>query len=145
MATLGTFTAGQVLTAAELNAIGTWQTWTPTLSGFTATTTYARYATINDWVICEGEFVLTGTPSSTLLVSWPVQPLSANYQWGRISCGGTYSYDISASIAYPGFVARLGNDLVFSNPSLSSVVNPTNPFTWVTGDVLVMRALYERA
>jgi hypothetical protein len=32
MATLGTFTAGQVLTAAELNAIGTWTTYTPTFT-----------------------------------------------------------------------------------------------------------------
>ena len=145
MATLGTFTAGQVLTAAELNAIGTWTTWTPSLNNFTATTNYARYATINDWVLCEGEFVLTGTPSGALEVSWPVQPLCSNYQWGRVSCGGTYCYDVSAVTAYPGFVARVGNYLLVSNPSLSSVVNATVPFTWGSGDVLVLRAMYERA
>jgi hypothetical protein len=79
MATLGTFVAGQVLTAAELNAIGTWQAWTPTVTASTGTFTtttvnLARYTMINDLVV--GQFSITvttiGTASGNMIFTTPV-------------------------------------------------------------------------
>jgi hypothetical protein len=65
MATLGTFTAGQVLTAAELNAIGTWTAFTPSFTNFTlgdGTVDEAQYAQINNIVLVNVQ-VTMGTTS----------------------------------------------------------------------------------
>lgn len=77
MATLGTFTAGQVLTAAELNAIGTWTSYTPTVTQgatVTATVLYSKYSQINDVVHWVYSLVLTsaGTAGQWLQLSLPV-------------------------------------------------------------------------
>lgn len=60
MATLGTFTSGQVLTAAELNAIGTWTTYTPVVTqGSTITNganTIGQYIELNELVIVQVYF-----------------------------------------------------------------------------------------
>ena len=81
MATLGTFTAGQVLTAAELNAIGTWTTYTPTVTNWTGTFSKAEYSQINEivfWRLAfESNSTSTGTPSISL-------PVAANIIAGNV-------------------------------------------------------------
>jgi len=61
MTALGDFTSGDVLTAADLNAIGTWSDWTANFRSQTGTytsadTQYARYTKINDIVIASAFF-----------------------------------------------------------------------------------------
>lgn len=76
MATLGTFVAGQVLTAAELNAIGTWQTWTPTVyqSSALTTSTVGQYCQINELVIAFAliDINSSGTAGQQVQVTLPV-------------------------------------------------------------------------
>jgi len=62
------FTSGQVLTAAQLNGIAEWTTFTPTFTNVTlgaSGTAAGRYAQINDLVFYAASFDLAGTGSVT--------------------------------------------------------------------------------
>ena len=100
MATLGTFTAGQVLTAAELNDIGTWQTYTPVLSAATTNPNLGstaviegHYAQINDIVIFTFRFDSGGTGisagSGEYRVSLPVNAATSGFS--SFGSGWVYS------------------------------------------------------
>lgn len=78
MATLGTFTAGQVLTAAELNAISTFTSFTPSWTGITAGTgasNTGQYSIVNKIMYIRTKYTLgtggsvTATPTLTLPAS----------------------------------------------------------------------------
>lgn len=84
MATFGTFVAGQVLTAAELNSAGTWQDYTPTWTQsatITKTVNWARYMQLNKLVI--GSIKMTassaGTANNKILVGLPAAASSNNF------------------------------------------------------------------
>lgn len=100
MTALGDFTAGQVLTAADLNAIGTWTTYTPVVTqGATTITaganTYGHYARINDMVFVQVYFKAASSASAAQIkLSTPVSISSAltalsNYGSGFYIGGGT--------------------------------------------------------
>lgn len=89
MATLGTFVAGQVLTAAELNAIGTWTTWNPTVTSATGTITAgtlvnARYTQLNKLVILRFEYTVTtaGTAAGAFMQFTLPESLDGTYSTG---------------------------------------------------------------
>jgi hypothetical protein len=78
MATLGTFAAGQVLTAAELNAISTFTSFTPSWTGITAGTgasNTGQYSIVNKIMYIRVKYVLgtggsvTATPTLTIPAS----------------------------------------------------------------------------
>lgn len=73
----GTWSAGDILTAADLNTIGTWTTYTPTVvqsNTVTATVNYASYMKINKFVVANVDLTCTtsGTASNLITVSLPV-------------------------------------------------------------------------
>lgn len=62
------FASGDVLTAADLNDIGDWQTFTPQFYNMTlgaSGVSYGRYAEVNDLVFYNARFNLNGTGSVT--------------------------------------------------------------------------------
>lgn len=84
MATFGTFTAGQVLTADELNTAGAWNTYTPSWTQsatITKTTNWARYTQLGKWV--QGSIKMTassnGTTANKIVVGLPVAASSNNF------------------------------------------------------------------
>lgn len=88
MAVFGSFVAGQVLTAAELNAAGTWATYTPTFTQsatITKTVNWARYMQFNKLVV--GSVKLTassaGTANNKILVGLPVSASANNFIIGE--------------------------------------------------------------
>lgn len=88
MATFGTFVSGQVLTAAELNSGGTWQSYTPTWTQsatITKTTDFARYMQFNKFVF--GSLKMTasssGTANNKILVGLPVSASANNFILGE--------------------------------------------------------------
>lgn len=95
MTALGDFSAGDVLTAADLNAIGTWTSWTPTVTASTGTITtgslnYALYAHVNQFVIVRFAYTITtaGTAAgSTLLLTPPSGLPSAGTNGDGIGIG----------------------------------------------------------
>jgi hypothetical protein len=72
------FTTGQVLTAAQMNSIGDFASWTPTITPqagafTTVTTNWARYAVINELLIAQVKFTIVtiGTGAGTITVTLP--------------------------------------------------------------------------
>jgi hypothetical protein len=81
MTALGDFSPGDVLTAADLNAIGEWQTFTPTfynVSMGASGTVGGKYAEVNDLVFYNAAFFLNGTGSVTGAVAMAV-PVGTAY------------------------------------------------------------------
>jgi hypothetical protein len=79
MTALGDFSSGDVLTAADLNAIGTWTDFTPTVGSSSGTLTtvtknYAKYARLNDLVIVIYDYTLNniGTATGAFRIDTPV-------------------------------------------------------------------------
>lgn len=92
----GTWSAGDILTAADLNAIGTWTSYTPTVfqpTAVTATVNYAKYVQINKMVVLNVDISVTGTGtgSTEILIDTPVTAVSGS---GR---GAGFFYDSSAT------------------------------------------------
>jgi hypothetical protein len=89
MATFGTFVAGQVLTAAELNGAGAWQSYTPSWTQsatITKTVNWARYTQLGKWV--QGSIKMTassaGTANNKMLVGLPVNASADNFIVGSM-------------------------------------------------------------
>ena len=101
MATLGTFTNGDVLSAADLNAIGTWTAYTPTVTQgattFTLSVNESRYTEINDVVIVSVRVTLSGTgvAGNFLLFTLPVTPKA-----DLLRLGNGFLYDSSVPYLY---------------------------------------------
>lgn len=91
----GTWSAGDILTAADLNAIGTWTSYVPTLTqsgAVTCTVNYAKYCQINKFVLCVVDLSVTaaGTGGNNITVSTPITAS------GRIR-GSGFFWDASAT------------------------------------------------
>lgn len=91
----GTWSPGDVLTAADLNAIGTWTSYTPTLTQSvtrTATVNYAKYSVINKWCTVNVDLTCTTTGSlATVEVSLPFTSFSPR------ATGSGFFFDSSAT------------------------------------------------
>lgn len=74
MASFGSYAVGQILTAAELNAEGTWTTYTPTLGGVTLGngTRTAKYYQFNKIGFVSLDFTLGSTSDITGDFSCPL-------------------------------------------------------------------------
>jgi hypothetical protein len=77
MPDLGTFSPGDILTAADLNAIGVWTSYTPTLvqnGTRSATVNYAEYVQINDLCVVNVDLTCTttGSAGNIVTVSMPI-------------------------------------------------------------------------
>ena len=144
MATLGTFVDGVDLSAAELNAIGTWTTFTPSWNNLTVGngTNLGRYVQLNDLIIVNYELTFGTTTSVTgnVGVSCPsgLTPV-------RVSSLSVVMED-SGTRYYPGSavnIATLGRfELIHGESGNQGLMNSTNPFTWVTGDDIVITGAY---
>jgi hypothetical protein len=146
MATFGTFTTGQVLTAAELNALGTWTAFTPTWVNVTVGngTQSAFYSVINKILFVR----LKLTFGSTTSFGDPVQLTLPNSYVAQSSSQlllGTSTEEDTGVATYIGtnylvstISVRPSVQLVNSTYSVLNFVNATRPFTWGNTDVLSM-------
>ena len=106
MATFGTFVAGQVLTAAELNGAGAWQDYTPSWTQsatISKTVNWARYTQLNKLVMGTVKMTATsaGTANNKVLVGLPVTASSNNFVIGTMSyfdTGATNPYYVGNSL-----------------------------------------------
>ena len=152
MATLGTFTAGQVLTAAELNAIGTWTAFTPTWTNLTVGdgTLVAEYCAVNELVFWRVllSFGSTTSISGSVAIDYPV-PADNSFLG---SVGGQVYFDDQSGADYFGTLYRnsttTANVRVFTVGATyvaCSAITATVPFTWANGDDLVIEDWYKPA
>jgi len=141
MATLGSFASGQVLTAAELNAIGTWTSFTPSWTNLTVgnATQNWKYCYINKVLIITGNIVLgsTSSVSTNPYFTFPTGDATT-------TAYGTAVFADTGSAERQGmcFVLNGFNRLQFGVYVVSgSVINRTNvtatyPHTWTTNDAI---------
>jgi hypothetical protein len=149
MATLGTFSAGQVLTAAELNAIGTFTSFTPSwtnINGGTGASNTGQYCILNKIMYLRTKYVLgtggslTGTPTLTLPASASLAT-SPTMLWipslmGAAIDSGVQSYSIvslqaSTTTIQPYVQTASGTYLTNTTP-----VSGTVPFTFGVNDYI---------
>lgn len=155
MATFGTFTAGAVLTAAELNtAGGAWTTFTPSWTNFTlgnGTVNYARYEQVGRTVKLYVKVTL-GSTSSVGTVPTLTLPVTAAYATLAPVSDATYTDASGGPAYYDGQMwipTTTTGSLYCANvastyPTVTGVT-ATVPFTWTTSDVFEFCLQYEAA
>jgi hypothetical protein len=144
----GTWSAGDILTAADLNAIGAWTSYTPTVTQNgtrTVTVNHAEYSQINKLCLVNLDVTLTDAGTTANLVTVTV-PINLGSSLGRVSGSGLL-YDLSAtdvvlltaiynSASTVRFVTEATTD-----PASGLGVNPA--FALASGDVLSLSLMYE--
>lgn len=160
MATFGTFTAGQVLTAAELNGAGTWSDYTPSWTQsatITKTVNWARYSQFNKIVMGSVKMTASsaGTANNKVLVGLPVAASSNNFLMGSmifLDSGSSYYFARNISVLYEtsttcafGMFA-VNSDIRGDASDIRFGQNGTyNGITIASGDVFYIQFMYEAA
>ena len=156
MTALGAFSPGDVLTAADLNAIATTSTtytptWTssgtqPTLGNGTLS---GRYMKINKLAWVQILFIFGSTSSAgtgTYEFSLPSGLTARTGLYGFMSQGVARIYDSSTgqiTIGHAGFIN--GNTDRVAAYAGTGTVGATSPFSFATFDEIVMTFTYEAA
>lgn len=161
-ATPKTWVAGDVLTAAQLNAelrdalLGAfpagiaWTSYTPTLTqsaAVTKTVTYAKYIQIGKTVIAEINLTCTGTgtAANTVLVGLPpVAAASPNFT----PVGTGYIFDSSVNLIYRAIIDHFSGTFRFlATTSTASAALGADTFTaaLASGDEVKLSIAYEAA
>lgn len=152
MGTLGTFVRDQAVTAAELNAIGTWTSYTPEWTNLNVGngSSAGRYCRLNDLVFMQVELLWGSTTDITDNV-WVSFPLPCARFRPDGSNGQIFFEDADGS-DYHGVTRRVsGRSLQVLAWDTSGTylrgVSITNsiPFTWVSGDRLLISHWYQPA
>lgn len=154
MATFGTFTAGQVLTAAELNTAGAWLDYTPTWTQsatITKTVNWARYTQLGKWVQVSIKMTATGagTSNNKILVGLPVGASTNNFVMGNGLVVDVSSSPDDAAYRLPIFessstVAFYGTATAFDPTQFWGLSGgPTAAATIASGDILYLSMAYE--
>lgn len=92
-------TTGQVLTAATMNSIGAaWETYTPTLTNYVASSSTSKYVRINKLVIWEFNSSVSSGSAGEISLSLPVTAAVTMTQVGARNFG--VFYDASATDSY---------------------------------------------
>lgn len=152
MAWANDFSSGDVLTAANLNALGTWTAYTPTWTASGGTPSLgngsltAKYIRINNLVIVKMFLVWGSTTSAAGTTEWrfsyPITP-SGTSLFEQL--GSALVHD--ATLGYHSGVSMYVNSTTFAavaNVS-GSTVGSSVPMTWTTNDKLSVLLTYETA
>ena len=158
MATFGTFVSGQILTAAELNTAGEWQSYTPTWTQsatITKTVNWARYTQLGKWVQVSIKMTATGagTANNIIKVGLPVNASSNNFVMGSclvqdesqspdifIRANWVALYDSASTVSF----TCLGSgspDATLRNGQ----TNAGSDITIASGDIIYCQFAYEAA
>ena len=147
------FTAGQVLTAAQMNGIGETTTYTPTWSSFSignGTQTW-KYTRVNNNILIVGSVVFGSTTSVTGVIThnFPVvadtTTNTAVIGWGSAQDSGVGTYPIACyqlSTNSFGIYAVAANQ-TYVGPLIGT--SATVPFTWTNTDELRINLVYKAA
>lgn len=138
------YSPGDVLTAADLNAIGDWQSYTPTLTNWTASSTSFEYAVVNDVVFVRVYAVVATMGSFPRFTTPTTIGRSPNFQRvGLLDAGSQWfdglvllnsSTDVNLMCIYTA-----GTYAGYAGLSASI------PFTWTAGDAVDGVFVYGKA
>ena len=136
------FSAGAVLTAAQLNSIGAWETWSPTVN-WSGATTNAKYCQVNGLVFCKMKFILDATPSGDLTISQPVVEASGESPTGTINGGYVWDESDDESYAVAGYMSGTTIKMMTADRDPQDDVSATHPFTWAADDQFRFLMIYQ--
>lgn len=147
------YSSGDVLTAADMNAIGSWQDYTPTLTNISGTINFARFCEINQTVVVHFSITLNAAVTGTIAIAAPVQfaGFLGGTGTGQIPIGTALAIDASSgNYGAPMHVKARGTQFFrFSDFSVASSANQqadaNTPFIWASGDSLRFTATYKRS
>ena len=126
-----------------------WQTWAPTLTNLSGgTINYAKYIQIGKTVFLRFKYTLagagvSGAPRFTLPVS-----ASSNYAAGDYGLVAGLLFDATGNAFFPiaNFASAGAMDIAHVNANSNvSAISSTAPFTWATGDHILVSVVYEAA
>jgi hypothetical protein len=146
----GTFSAGDILTAADLNAIGAWTTYTPAVvqsTAVTSTVNYASYMLINKLAVVNVDLTCTtsGTGSNLITVSLPVTASTSN---ARIVGSGIVFDASGTDVILTSVVQNTTTTVRFATDATTSSTSGlgANPaLTLANSDVISFSIVYETA
>ena len=147
------FSSGAVLTAAQLNGIGEWTSFTPTFNNVSlgaSGTVAGKYAQVNDLVFWQASFDLNGTGSVSghINMNLPVGtcPVSITYPTsatGWVQPTGSTIYQIMGTPA-AGVIWFYGNRADTAYSQIASLVAAV-PVTWDANGEFYATGWYELA
>lgn len=128
---------------------GAWIAWTPTITGMSGGTAVAKYTRIGRTIHYRFRYTLAGAGMSTVpSFTLPVAP-HAEYVVGDAAMGkgalidtGTIRYGAAATLTNTSTVT-ITYDGAPSDPVIFSPISATAPFTWGTGDAVMITGTYE--
>jgi len=143
------FSTGAVLTAAQLNQIGAWSSYTPSGGNWSSVVTVneATYAEVNDIVVAKFKVTLTGTPTSGMgnfSITQPVEEKGGDTWAG--SAGGGYAHDLNTSYSYPVQSFISGDEIFLRFTPYGAGdgnLDYNSPFVFASGDELRFFICYE--
>jgi hypothetical protein len=130
------------------NDNGTWVNWTPSYSNLTIGngTVVARYQKIGKLVNVYFKFTLgsTSAVAGGAYFTTPTTPAQTQFPAQLLMRDTGTAWWFGACIA-DGSAVFLNNQRVSGNFTISETITSTAPFTWTTGDFLIVNLSYEEA
>ncbi len=142
------FSAGSVLTAAQLNSIGEMTSFTTTATNISISSQDCWFARVNDWVIARYYVVFGGAASGNILLSLPVAMTGYAVPYPAGAMGYGLCVDATGSNAYEMQLARdlsTNTNMRFYSQAYGSAlsqVDNNTPFTWASGDSMRFTTTY---
>lgn len=115
MAVPGTFTVGQVLTAAEMNALGAMTSFTPTVTGVGTTSKSGYFYKFQNLAFVYFTFVCSGAATAAIVVDYPSGVTPSNLANVAERSNGSF-YDNSGTTLYPLYVRTAAAGFRFTYP-----------------------------
>jgi hypothetical protein len=146
------FTAGQVLTAAQMNSIGeSGIAYTPTWNNLTVgnATQNFRFMRVNKLVYVRGLFTFGSTTSMSGVPNFSL-PVTA-FSTSQYYLGTSYLLD-AGNVVYFGSLTYLNTTNIEINVinaastyAVAQAISTTVPFTWGNTDIIRVEFVYEAA
>lgn len=126
---------------------GAWTAYTPTMTGFTRGNgvLVGRYRRDGDTVHWTVEYTVGSTDQKGTAPRWqlPFPPRYAYSTGNYFPMGSAYLRDVSAGTNRVWTVCLVGNQTVVPLDANADGVNVSVPWTWATGDRVIMHGVYE--
>jgi len=140
----GTWSPGDILTADDLNAIGAWTSYTPTLSQSgdrTATVNYASYCKINKLCFVNVDLTCTTTGSAGNAIGVTI-PFTAASNQDAVGFGIFYD-DSATDVRLLSVKTGTTSVSFFAEDSTTLVLGATPSVALGNGDVVSFSIMYE--
>jgi hypothetical protein len=137
-------TTGQVLTAATMNSIGAaWESYTPSITNYVASSSTSKYVQINKLVIWQFYSIMASATSGDISLTLPVTAAGTITGAGARNFGMFYDANVADSYIMAAFIPTTTTVKFFFANSTSPTV--FNGLQCAVSDELSFVLIYEAA